>query len=648
MSLKGSNVGQGRQTGSVGDALNEARAQQQRGQEQRTGSAEPTASVEGKASSPFNWNAMASFIPLPASASQQSEVLGRIRGIMENEIKNAPDANYDVSFLGIDKDEPGVSLGVSVLVCCVQAKNARELGVGYHTMLLESSAGAFRPRLEAVGQGRTVEVPVLTGDAYDAIMIREVHKKVASAFPNTPLFSNDARVVSKDFNMQDDGLIKRLRGEVVMAAAVALVVNHPNFKDFTLAHMDGVDNSLSLNTSFHNPQTVDSIGHPVRADIRLDFRTGNPNTNPQSNQSQNLEKVRDLTHVGGFIDFIHQARAPQNPYAPAVQQQWQPGQPSPFIQFLARFVITRLRAAGAPTLTQQLLSLVTVYTLRQPMAWYPAFKPQFGGMGGRDKEIDLRDVGALNIEANLMNNPNGGERMITKTDGFTERDLGQFLSTIVDPRLIVSMDVEDCGSDTYFNAPFAFAASGNQEAYNMIYDAADYLTGGHFSRIFARGKEICFNENNRIHMGYYTGGNGEHRDIRDLDYLALLNLTGERDRKISRVWTETQIQTQYALAGRLDSRLNIIRELIPSFELTGWATRVTFDTEFLEALTQAVGANNVSIREVSPFTGAAGFEQMQYQFANQALGGYQQTNTFTRGYAGPQGTVGSGRMSRWS
>jgi hypothetical protein len=646
MSLKGSQTG-GQRQGNVGDAY--ADAQRRQGGQQGAGQQEArqeSAQQQNAGGRPFGWDAMASFIPLPASASQQSETLSRIRGIMENEIKNAPDANYDVTFVGIDKDEPGVNLGVSVLICCVQAKNARNLGVGYHTLLLEASASGFRPQQVQIGQGRTVEVPTMTGDAYDSIMITEIRNRLERQFPSTPLFSSDSRVLSKDFNLNDDGLIKRLRGEVVLAATVALAVNRPGFKDFSLGMIPGQDTTLSLHTSFHNPQAMDSIGHPVRADIRLDFRTGNPNTNPQQQQSQNLEKVRDLTQIGGFIDFIYQERPQQNQYMPQQPVQWVPGQPSPYACFFARYIITKMKTVSAPTLTQQLIALVTVYTLRQQAAWYPAFKVPYGL--GQSKQTDLKDIGALNIFANLMNQPGPyGDKMITKTDTFKEADLGTFLNTAVFPGLIVSMDVEECGSDTWFNGVFAAAAAGDQESIDMIYDACDYLTNGEFSKLYARGKTICFNEQNRIATGYYFADNGEKRDARDLDLLALLNLAGERDPKLVKDWMATHIQTQWPLSQRLDARLNITRELMQGFEQTGWASRVTFDNDWLDALTQAFGACGVSIREVSPFLGATNFDTPQYQFAQQAVGTYHQYNTFNRGGYAPTGGGAAGRVGRW-
>lgn len=641
--LKGSQTGDNRGT-AMGQAMDEARGRN--AAQQQPGQAQPQQQqARAAGGQQFNWNEMPSFIPLPSAASQQSEVLGRIRSIMENEIKNSPDANYDISFIGIDKEEPGVQLGVSVLICAVQLRNARQMGVGYHTVLLEASTpSGFRPQQVPIGNGRSVDVPVTTGDTYDAIMIGEVRKRMEREFPNTKLFSADARVLGSDFNYNDDGLIKRLRAEIVLAASVTLAVNREGFKDFTLAGLSGPDNTLSLHTSFNNPQAMDAVGRPIRTDIRLDFRTGNPQAAQQS-QSQNLEKVRDLTQVAGYIDFIRVAPPEQPRFVAPQQLQLQPGQVDPRKQqFIARFVITKLKSSGAPTLAQQILALATVYTLRQPAAWYPQFKP----FGTRGKEVDLTDVGALNLEANLLDNPAGGQFMQTRTDAFSDQDLGVYLSTVVKPGLVVSADVEECGGDSWFNGIFAQAAAGDPDAVDTLYDATNYLTGGTFSQHMGRNELMVINEGNRIQNGYFDGEEGK-QDIRYLDLLALYNLVGERDIAIPRKWMGTHINQNVPLPQRLDDRLNIQRELLKGFRLTGYSSRVTVTSKYLDALTTSIGQCGVTMREVSPFSGATNFDTPQYAFADAALGQWHQQAAFQRGgYVQPgQQYGGNQHLGRW-
>jgi hypothetical protein len=649
MSLKGSSAGRQQGT-SMGEAY--ADAQQRAGTTQQAapqqnaaaGVPAPEVGAPGFSDSPFSIRQMQGLLNLPAAANIQSETLARMRSLLENEVKQVPDQTFDISFIGLDRENPTLSVAVSVLVCCVSIKGQKNYGVGYHAMLLQASAPEPAASVIPLGGGRTVELARTTGDAYDGIMRDEIRKEVGRVFPGVPLYSGEARVVPADFSLDDIGLVKRLKSDILTAATVALLKSMKTFKDVNLQRIEQ-DNTLSLHTTFNNPQLIDSVGNPIRADIRISFKAGTSRT-PQGNQSQNLEKPVDVTSLAGYIDFIHMQTRATNPYVPQQQQQWVPGQASPFAQYLARFIITQLRSGPSATLGQQLLSLVMVYTLRKPGAWYPAFKPQY--RMGEQHGVDLKDVGALAIET-MVDPATGalGQKLNTKTDSFRPSDLGMLLGATVKPGLVVSMDIPECGDDTWMNAMFADVAAGDQKAYQTLFDATNFLTNGEFEKLFARGSMICFNENNRIQLGNYHGQDGK-TDGRTLDQLGITNLMGERDIKVVRDFSATFLRSDYPIEQRLDARLNIIKQLIPDFKLTGYASRITFTDDFLQALTKAVAAAGLSVREVSPFNDTQGYDAPTYQFNEQAVGGYQPTGLFQQGYqSGPSPSQGM-RTGRWS
>ena len=640
MSLKNTPGGRGNQ---MGEAY--AGAQQRQGAEQQERPRAEQDQDAGYTAQAFSLPNFSASIDLPLAANQQSEILARMRAALENEIKLQPDPNWEIRLEGLDRDNPNLQLGVSVLVVCVMHKVQRNLGIGYYSLLLQASAPTPPANTYQVGGGRTVELEQTTGDAYDGIMRDEIRKELSRLYPGVPLHSNDARVIYSDFDLNDSGLLKRLRGEVVTAAGMAVARSNREWRDLQLK-FDNVkpDTTLSLQPTFGNQQLMDAEGQPIRADVRIAFRAGATPVQ-QGNRSQNLEKPKDITTIAGYIDLIHEQRSQVNQWLPAHAQYSNPAQAAQqFQQFMARLVITQMRSLR-PTLGQQLLALVTVYALRKPGAWYPNFRPSYHQ--SQDKHTDLKDIGVLTIEAVPDPTTGVGVKTPTKIDTFRKEDLGEFLYTFVKPGLVVSMDVDECGDDTWMNNVFAAAAAGDVKANNLIYDAADYLTNGQFGTLFAKGAQICFTENNRIHRGYYSGPGGERRDGRDLDYVAMMNLSGERDLKFVRDWNATYLQSEYPLEQRLAARYDAIKAVMPDFKLTGYATRVTFADAFLQALTAATAATGLAIREVSGLADQVGYEAPQYRFADQALGGYQATSLFTQGYAqSPQGYTGQ-RVGRW-
>jgi hypothetical protein len=589
---------------------------------------------------------LGAFYDLPAAANLQSEVLTRLRGSIERQIKENNDPIFDVTLVGMDNTDPSLRLRFSALALCVSLKNRKNIGIGYHTLLIEASAPALEPIVVPMQGGRSVELIRTTGDAWDNVMRGEVNRELARLNPNTPLFSGEARVIPRDFNIDDQGIIKRLSADAITAAGLALVRSKGNFEDVNLGKY-ATDSTLTLNIAFQQPQSQDSVGNPVRGDVKLDFRAGSTVRQNAPGRSLNEEKATELSTILGYVDFIHQRQQQQNQWMPQ-QPQLQPGQDpnqvNPLQQYFARFVITQLRSSNRPTLGQQILALAMVSTLRRQGAWYPQFKPNYAQQG----ELDLRDVGVLGIET-LKNPETGlGQRLNTKINTFKPSDLGAFLNMVVKPGLIVSMDIPECGDDTFLNSIFAEAGTGDAKATATLFDATNVLTNGEFEKHYQRGAPICFNENDRIQNGHYIAGDGRKHDGREIDYVAMMNIAGERDLTLVRDWHATFIQTEFPIEQRLEARHRIEKELNPSLQVTGYSARVTFEDQYLRALTLAVAATNLQVREISPFNDTAGYDLPRYQFGDRALGGYVQSPLFQQGFAAPNQSSPFGRSGRWS
>jgi hypothetical protein len=150
--------------------------------------------------------------------------------------------------------------------------------------------------------------------------------------------------------------------------------------------------------------------------------------------------------------------------------------------------------------------------------------------------------------------------------------------------MLMSMDIPEVGPESWYSGIFSSGANSMHEAYEALYNAAVKLTGRHFENNFSRGTPMFDDVGNRVHMGYYTDDNGMKRDIRDIDYLAIANLSGELTPATIRDWSDTFVRTGYPLPLRLSARKKMIMHALPDAVFTGYANRVTFTTPFLEAL----------------------------------------------------------------
>lgn len=646
MTLKANQAGQ-RQGTSMGEAMQDARTNQ--------GGQQASAGTQDFSNDQSTWGlrTMGAMFDLPAAADTQSEVLTKARTVLETDINQLQDQNFTITLEGMDRENPNLNISASVLVILVQRKRAAAHGMGYHTLVLAASTPEPGSKTVVLPNNKTVDLKETVGDLFDNVMRAEIARELSRLYPGVKLWAGEARVIPSDFKWDDQGVVKNLRAEIVTAAGMTLVKNEPNFEDINLRKLKK-DNSLSVNTTFGQPQIINSVGLPVRADIRVNFRTGSATRSDQAD-SANMQKVQDLSSIAAYIDLIHLRQASTNPYLPPQQQQQygpqgQPVNANQFKQYIARLVITRMRSTRAPTLNQQLLSLLTCYTLRKPGAYYPNFKPNYHM--GREKDIDLKDIGIIGLET--MPDPASGQmvRVPTKTDSFTPQALGMLLHATVQEGLVVSLDVEECGEDTWLNSIFADAAqtqdsAAREKAYNTLYGAVDWLTDGEFAKVFTKGDVICFNENNRIQNGYYTGKGGERADDRDLDYLAIMNLMGERDLKVPRDWNDSFILSDFPIEQRLDARLSLMQQLMPDLKITGYSRRITFTDKFLQAFTHAAEKTGLQVREVNAFNDTQGYEVPTYRFANEALGGYQNNSLFTQGGMSSQGGSPMRPTGRW-
>jgi hypothetical protein len=139
-------------------------------------------------------------------------------------------------------------------------------------------------------------------------------------------------------------------------------------------------------------------------------------------------------------------------------------------------------------------------------------------------------------------------------------------------------------------------------------------------------------------LGTWTDRAGNKRDIRDIDHVAVCNLAGERNPQTIRDWSDTFLRKQYPLVQRLAARKRIISALTGETAVfTGFAQRVTFSRQFIDALTMGVRDTGLPVRVNTPLSGSdfndqravAGFAQSALVAPGQTFiaggaGGYQQ------------------------
>lgn len=526
---------------------------------------------------------------MPMGRNPSSEAALKIDAALTKIYTNANTSAVIKTFVIDRANNP--AMGLSVVVVAMHMKDQPKLGVAYHTLLIEASQTPFESHFPKVGN-TTIEVKRVASDAYmyDDNIRRIAWETVGKSFPGIALIDAGACVVPRCFNTLDEHLVYGLAANALIACNTNIEINKgAGFRDFTLVDMQP-DSSLAAKVLFHNQQSIDAVGLPVRSDISITFQAGG-----QQQAGQPMEQPRPITEVNGYMDIVYESSLQQsNQYLMAAD----PTAPTASRKtYVSHFIITNLLAVDLQTLPAQLLALVTISVLRENNVYTSAFQPRV-----TNDAIDLRDIGAIGLEVNKSQQDGTFSRFDTKSDQFRPENFGQMLAAFFHPGMMVSIDVADAGALSWCNDVFSAAARNVPEANQALIAAANYLTNDNFGRHYAllggTGQPLT-NSGNKIHMGYYINRQGERRDIREIDYLAILNLFPQDPSQIA-LYSNSHLNRNMDLQQRLAERWKLYEPLNPT--LTGMAERCTFETKYLEALMKGCIDMKLTMRPLLPHT----------------------------------------------
>ena len=573
-----------------------------------------------------------------------SEVLTKAHEAFVKQLTDQPiDARFGVELLKVDNTKTP-ELYLSALICTLKSSEVANT-VAYHTVLLEGSNDPIPSRTENVN-GQSVIIRRTAADVNDATYRKAVRDHVASMNPGYNVIDCASTVMPKGFNFEDKDAVRAFVQNSVLPAVSELVQLSPHYVKLNLGALER-DATLQAAVAFNEQTRTDYSGLPVRNDITVTLQavsTARQDTAGLNNQERSLT----IAQVGGFIDFLW---APENEtgtnygqYVPAANR-----------KFAARFVATSLENLQGYSIENQLLALAPALTLCEGTNWYPAFSPRLLN-GGSKASINIRDIGALNIEANVLDLTGAGGyggKIDTTAATFTHQELGRFINMAIRPGLLISVDVSACGSDTWYNEVLAAAAQNDPGAAHAIIDAANVVTNGNFGQFYGNGGCPVLQNDERILLGYYIGNDGQKHDIREIDHLAIANISGEKDPTAPQSWSDTYTRTDYPAPKREEHRERMIQEAVGTeVVFTQKAVRVTFTKAFLEAFSKGIAATGVVIKPVNP--------AMQGDYINnrgtaagwisQAALGTGNAGFFSQGYSGQQPVQSNryGHTSRWA
>lgn len=509
------------------------------------------------------------------------------------------------SFFGLDGEKEGLLISAVVVAATLRNPGSDQKFVAHHTLLLAQTAKGATAVEQQFGQGIKYERLVVPADAYDATMRARVAEVVKSSFAGFTLIDADATVVPVALDLRSEEAVRNVIANATTAASTLL--SSVVASDGWVINDEVVQQTFTTEIKASYDHFTDLTGQPVRGDIAIEMAmlTGrNQNQNQQAGgefQYNTSQAKKLITQMLGYIDLTSTPPVAANAFGFGGMNSGLVAKPEDMKIYTPRFIITNIDAPDeAVELPVILQGLATAQALQNDGRWIGALIQQHkNGAQNAEDGVNIRDLTAIGLEAPTMAPIGyvGGElpkqqRLPLQSANVVDAMLAGAISTYFHEDLLISADVPECGAASWIMSPFAAAARGDQHAIRDIFEAADMLTMGKFSPIYKANnggqmKSPVYNDNMYVNLGFYPSPRGL-RDIRDGDYLAVLNATGDRSLDDINDWANLQANTEVDPMFRLTETRRLQQELFTSMTITGRAVRITFNPAFIYSLAAAV------------------------------------------------------------
>jgi hypothetical protein len=516
--------------------------------------------------------------------------------------------------------------------------------VAYHIALLEGTGEPLKKIQEKVN-GNDVQVSQVTSDAINGRMLKIAANEVRRTFTGVSgdkIYFSGAVVIPRNFDMKRTDNLYEIIAQIALGNAIELR-RRSGAPDLNLARLE--PSKLVSEVRFNRGTRHDIVGAPYRSDFSVEFISRkNDSNNNKSNEPNTLDNQTVLSVSSGYVDqiYVGDSLTPQQQMGLYSYGQ----QPRQF-KIVPRIVISDISAELDQTANMVLFNIYGVAAgVLAANNWMRCFRPVSTPPG----TLDLTDIGAINLDANIFNAPNGEiQAFETKAAQVSAEDVFRFVQTAMAPTPVFSFVCPDYGPKSYYLDLFSLAASGSSSAQDVLLAALNELTDGRFGRYFTPGVPLFINKGEKVLLGTWKDRTGEERPLSDWGYTAMCNYAAYmKDPNCIRRFTDTFTRTDVNELQRLGDRERILDVVTNgSAVITGKANMVTFSGPAMNALLNAC-SELVSVRPNTDSTAAEHqFQRGEAGWAAQAMihnlqgwnpyrggsaGGYQQGNPAAYGY----------------
>lgn len=494
---------------------------------------------------------MGSLFSSLVSRNATGESLSAYTDGMRNVLAKEPGDVSALSIIPIDASATSLVCG-----CLALVMKKGDTAAIYVYVVESTIQGTLQDRMYKQQGAPDIMIPSTAGDVYNhsSAVFDKVRAAVAGTINGVETWLEaGADVIPMELKSEDE---KRIR-DVLHRGVNAVQTLVENCEPFNLAK-HAKNAHFSARMDFPADQTETAAGLPIRRSFRVEL---NASERGAENSSMVMQNSINLSSLAGYVDilFTDKVSIPQQYGAPIQSTQ----------MFQPKMVITNsVPSTQLITPELQLLSLASsTMLLRGGSAWLSALKPKYNADGA-----DIHSLNGLGLELDA--------KVDVNDPAF---NLYEFANAFFHP-LAIELQIPECADTTWILSMVRDAADGNPDAAKALLQTANNLTNGRFDAHY-KGGPIGRLVEDRIVLGYYFDKSGAMRDLREIDYLAVLNLLGETDKQLAFDFADTYNPAKGTLEQRLSTRISIMSTVLNgTLKIKGYATPVLLNPDFLKAL----------------------------------------------------------------
>lgn len=470
--------------------------------------------------------------------------------------------------------------------------------IGAHAFIMEASLPPLEPNIATEPGGFQVEIPQSPASAVnDNFWLNIGNELRAQTKCTATLRKASYQIIYRETHLDKSNLM------VMLGSAMNSIANSfdkmENSREFSLT-VDSITKSsnLHLQSRTEAPQGVYIApnGLPIRSDIRTELSL--VERAPQNNQNGvRAQRGIKLASTSVYVDLQYTppfGAAQSFNGVNSINNQQQGFQP----HYLPRIVITEMSTDLAlDPVAALMLALVNATTMAQNQGFGIQWRDSY--MRGKN---NLRNFSAIGYQVPALTTTHQPDLLTIESDDM----LRNAMSVVLHKDVTYAVDIEE-GSSNFWLLELLIAAGNNVVGANeAFFDYINGLTNGRFYSKLAsitgrntmeevRKVKLVADTRDRWHAGYFMLDSEKH-DLREIDHLAILNLSGGDTARIGD-WLNTLDTSNNSLsdARRLDARARIIRQLLPDAKIKGIINRISFEGHFISALIEAVQEGGLQI-----------------------------------------------------